>query len=122
MTPEERILALERACFAQPWQSVTLTEHSVYVVEDYGYALGVHVGGEYELLRLCVLPDERGQGKGRSLLERFMNNCNGVVFLEVASRNVHAVRLYEQCGFVENGRRKAYYGDDDAVCYRTVYQ
>jgi ribosomal-protein-alanine N-acetyltransferase len=111
----EQILEFERSCFAEPWQSVEITPHTVSVVEEYGYALGVHIGGEYELLRIGVLPEHRGQGKGCSLMWAFMNKCDGVIFLEVASRNVHAVSLYEKCGFTEVARRKGYYGDDDAL-------
>ena len=41
------------------------------------------------------------------------------VFLEVRPSNVHAIALYQSVGFVEVGRRKAYYqavdGREDAL-------
>jgi ribosomal-protein-alanine N-acetyltransferase len=92
----------------------------VYVVEDYGYALGVLLGGEVELLRIGVLPECRGQGRGFALMSAFLEKsrakCDGVVYLEVASKNAHAVKLYEKCGFTETRRRRGYYNDgDDAI-------
>jgi ribosomal-protein-alanine N-acetyltransferase len=41
------------------------------------------------------------------------------VFLEVRESNAAARRLYENLGFHENGRRKAYYAEpsEDAVLY-----
>jgi ribosomal-protein-alanine N-acetyltransferase len=88
---------------------------NVRVDTDYGYAEGVWLSGEYELHNIEVLPEFRGKGKGFELMQMFLAKCDGVVFLEVATRNTHAIRLYEKCGFVEISRRKNYYKDDDAI-------
>jgi ribosomal protein S18 acetylase RimI-like enzyme len=124
-----RILELERLCFAcqsgcltatGAWSTVNVTDSNIYVVESYGYALGVRIGDEFELLRIGVLPEFRGQGLGFKLMQGFLAQTKGAVFLEVASMNNHAVALYKKCGFVEVGRRKGYYGDDDALIMRVI--
>ncbi|MCL1881342.1 MAG: GNAT family N-acetyltransferase [Oscillospiraceae bacterium] len=112
----EQILEFERACFAKPWSNVSLTEHSICIIYEYGYALGVRLSGECELLRIAVLPEFRGKGYGLSLMREFLGKCKKArVFLEVASKNTHAIRLYEKVGFEQISCRKGYYGDDDAI-------
>jgi len=110
----EKILEMERVCFKEPWKIIC--PGSICIVEDYGYA----VGTENELHRIAVLPQYRSKGLALSLLERFLEKCGNEVFLEVASRNSHAVRLYEKCGFVEITRRRGYYGDDDCLVMRLL--
>jgi len=83
-----------------------------------GYAAGIRLDHESELYRIAVLPDYRGQGLGKELLLRFLEKCKTAVFLEVRSKNTAAIRLYESVGFIETGRRRGYYGDDDAVIYQ----
>jgi ribosomal-protein-alanine N-acetyltransferase len=119
----EQILAMEQLCFSEPWQTVTLSEHSVYTVTEYGYALGNRCGNEYELLRIGVLPQFRRQGWGGVLMQEFLNKCgDGDVFLEVAARNAPAVALYVRCGFAECGRRRGYYSNDDAIVMKKSYE
>lgn len=115
----EKILTMEQACFDDPWKSVSLNDDSVYIVEDYGYAIGTPC----ELYRIAVLPEHRKKGLASSLLKRFLEKCNGEVFLEVAAKNICAVELYKKHGFTEIARRKGYYQDDDAivmVCENTI--
>jgi ribosomal-protein-alanine N-acetyltransferase len=65
----------------------------------------------------------RFRGVGRQmmklLLERSRQAGMGEVFLEVRPSNMHAIALYQSLGFVEVGRRKAYYqaadGREDAL-------
>ena len=83
-----------------------------------GYATGIKLDGESELYRIAVLPEFRGQGLAKELLARFLEKCGGEVFLEVRSKNEAAIGLYKSLGFEEIGRRKDYYGDDDAVVYK----
>ncbi|BBF93801.1 GNAT family N-acetyltransferase [Blastochloris tepida] len=68
---------------------------------------------EAEVLTVVVRPAERGFGVGRALLDHHLAAlaASGVreVFLEVAEDNAVACRLYDGAGFVEVGRRKAYY-------------
>lgn len=66
-----------------------------------------------ELLLFAVAPGVRGQGLGRQLLSATTaaarNRGASTVFLEVRSSNHQALGLYESFGFVEIGKRPAYY-------------
>ena len=50
------------------------------------------------LLFICVDPELRGRGIGRSLMERAIAECDGDIKLHVEQDNP-ALRLYERCGF-----------------------
>ena len=71
--------------------------------------------GPFEGLTHCghlgmgLAPDARGQGIGRALLERALDDAFASlerVELEVFASNTRAERLYRRCGFVEEGRRR----------------
>ena len=96
--------------------SITLikTINGVHV----GYATGIKLDSESELYRIAVLPKHRKQGFAKELLTRFLKKCGNDVFLEVRSKNAAAIALYESAGLKETGRRKNYYGDDDAAVYK----
>lgn len=87
----------------------------------FGYAALRIVADEAELLRIGVLPDMRGKGYGRELLERVTafarEHGAAAMTLEVRAGNETARRLYESAGFAEEGRRKNYYREpaEDAV-------
>jgi ribosomal-protein-alanine N-acetyltransferase len=78
-----------------------------------GALLSRQAAGEAEILTVVVRPSERGLGVGRALLRHHLERLAelGVreVFLEVAEDNAVACQLYMTAGFVEVGRRKAYY-------------
>lgn len=116
---KSKLLEMELACFSEPWTSFDITPYSVVVTEEYGFAFGVCVSGECELYRIAVLPEHRSRGLAYSLIRRFLSACKGrggeTVVLEVASRNSHAIALYEKCGFTEITRRPCYYRGDDAI-------
>lgn len=63
--------------------------------------------GEREILQVGVLPTYRGRGLARRLLDSLPKGQP--YFLEVRESNQVARRLYESVGFVEVGRRPAYY-------------
>ncbi len=125
----EAILRIEQACFAEPWSLSSLlyqlnTEDTVYRILNCGdvsagFALGTDLRGEAELYRLAVLPEYRRKGFGETLLREFLTDCarRGAkrVFLEVRSKNLPAVSLYQKTGFRQIAVRKGYYGDDDAA-------
>ncbi len=68
---------------------------------------------EGELLTLAVVPEHRGAGLGRRLLDGVLATAvaGGArrMVLEVATDNTAARRLYAAAGFGEAGRRRAYY-------------
>ena len=78
-----------------------------------GFALGRIILDEAELLTLAVDPSHQRQGLGQALLAGFEAEANArgarTAFLEVAATNTAARALYERAGWVETGRRTAYY-------------
>jgi ribosomal-protein-alanine N-acetyltransferase len=77
-----------------------------------GFSLVRHVADEAELLLIAVQPDDRRQGVGTQLLERFADISREAgltrVHLEVREGNP-AVALYRGHGFLPIGRRRDYY-------------
>jgi len=77
-----------------------------------GFSLVRSVADEAELLLIAVHPDERGQGIGSRLLDRFIALAADVglarVHLEVRDGNA-AVTIYQRLGFRPVGRRRNYY-------------
>jgi len=124
----DRLTTFEAAIFGSsawslPMLAGTLAHPGCLLVEsEGGYALGTHVLGEVELLRIGVLPSFRRHGQGRALLRAFLRACADQdvarVLLEVRADNSPARRLYESSGFRSLGVRARYYTDGgDAVMY-----
>ncbi|MBU2655038.1 ribosomal protein S18-alanine N-acetyltransferase [Acidomonas methanolica] len=85
-----------------------------------GFLMARAVYDEAELLTLGVEPEARRRGVARALVAGLAARlaARGVrrLFLEVASRNDAARRLYEAAGFQPCGMRRRYYADgDDAL-------
>jgi len=82
-----------------------------------GYGTVWLVADEAQLIDLAVDPLWRRQGIGLRLLRSLIHQsaAAGVarMHLEVGAVNGPALRLYESCGFIETGRRKAYYARED---------
>lgn len=78
-----------------------------------GFVLVRTAADEAEILSIAVLPDRRGRGHGRWLMEealrRLYREGSAVCFLEVDRDNRAAVGLYRSLGFAEAGSRKGYY-------------
>lgn len=123
----ERIRKIETACFGKPWSKAAImaslaSGHAICFIEDYGYIVGMALSGEYELLRVAVLPEFRGKGRATELLRRFLEKCEGDVFLEADENNLHAIALYKKFGFKETTRRENYYGyGQNAVIMKREY-
>lgn len=89
-----------------------------------GFAVGKVVAGLAELESVAVRADARRSGVGRKLCAAVVQWCrredSGAVELEVRAKSVGAIALYVRLGFVEVGRRRAYYREpnDDAVLMR----
>ncbi len=128
-----RLAEIEAASFADPWpvdllavelihpQAILLTA-SRNREPAAGYAVFRHVGGEAELLRVGVAPEERRRGLARALVAAGLARLRGerveVCHLEVRVDNHGAVALYENLGFERTGRRRGYYRDGtDALIY-----
>ena len=74
-----------------------------------------------ELETIAVAPESQRQGLGKSLFQALAAELKaagvGELQLEVRASNRPAQSFYRALGFVETGRRKAYYADpiEDAV-------
>ena len=94
--------------------------HSAEVI---GYAVLSVAAREAHVLNVCVAPEEQGKGHGRRLMKRLMDLARWHravrIFLEVRPSNGRAIKLYDDLGFNEIGRRPNYYpargGREDAI-------
>jgi ribosomal-protein-alanine N-acetyltransferase len=81
-----------------------------------GYIGFWHVVDEAHISTLAVRPDVRRQGVGDCLLRGMLDKARALgarmATLEVRVSNLDAQRLYARHGFIEVGRRKAYYRDN----------
>ncbi|WP_313013857.1 ribosomal protein S18-alanine N-acetyltransferase [Brevundimonas sp.] len=120
-TPDA-LAALHAEAFSAPWDARAfadlLAQPGVLLrIEADGFILIRVVLDEAEILTLAVRPGARRQGLGRRLVERACVAAKdagaAILFLEVAEDNAAARVLYARAGFVEIGRRKAYYASPD---------
>ena len=132
-TDLEAMADAERRCFPDPWSFRLLSEllvspyDSVFVLVSENTLLGyVNVrvlGDEAELMRIAVVPEERGKRCGLTLLRAGLAEMCArgaeAATLEVRAGNTAAIRLYEKHGFLLAGRRKKYYENpvEDALIY-----
>ncbi|MDP6565169.1 MAG: N-acetyltransferase [Alphaproteobacteria bacterium] len=122
-----RLLAtLHAACFSPGWDHQAfdrllvmpgaislLASQMASAGAPMGLILGRVAAAECEIITLAVLPDRRGQGVGRALLDEItaLATADGAreMLLEVACDNGPAMALYRGAGFAQVGRRANYY-------------
>ena len=108
--------ALERVALVACDDSGEATMH--------GFLIGRCLSEEWEIENVVVDADRRRQGIARTLIEELTGAAGSAgalsVILEVRESNLPAVRLYENMGFKEDGRRRDYYQNpaEDALLYR----
>lgn len=96
-----------------------------------GYAIVVRLPFEAELQAIGVLPGCRRSGTGLALMEAVLAIAQGWLserlLLEARVGNLSAIRLYQRCGFSEDGCRRGYYpaaegaaGREDALLMSKV--
>ncbi|MDE1902758.1 MAG: ribosomal protein S18-alanine N-acetyltransferase [Alphaproteobacteria bacterium] len=120
----EILARLHRLAFPEdPWESRALSRlvalprmHARLLLSDrkpIGFLLALVVGGEAEILTLCVDPAVRRRGVARALLADLYTAARTArasrVVLEVAADNETARLLYAAEGFAAVGRRPFYY-------------
>ncbi|WP_370148239.1 ribosomal protein S18-alanine N-acetyltransferase [Exiguobacterium profundum] len=128
----EEVTKVEEASFAIPWtkeafmNEMLRNEQAVYFVAVHDKRVVGFVGvwmivDEGHITNIAVLPELRGQGIGNQLLAELVAfaKSKGLVglTLEVRVSNVGAQKLYEQFGFMQAGRRRRYYQDNNEDAY-----
>ncbi len=127
----EQALALETACFSDPWSKAMLLPeisnlNACFLIALVGKTAAGYGGiywaaDEASIARLCVLPAFRRNHIGKALIEALLRQAKkkGAVktFLEVRKSNLPAISLYQSVGFSRLGERNRYYPDnlEDAV-------
>lgn len=122
---------IERLCLDTAWTVSQIaaaegSEDTLYLVATVdGVTCGVIscVFSRYEAMveNLAVLPDYRRLGVASALLAAIEDQAKArgleAIALEVASRNIGAVSLYEKASFAKAGVRKGFYAKqkDDAL-------
>lgn len=125
------IEALEKECFANPWnrrdieaQLKNINAHFLAAVSEkevIGY-LGIYEYFEScEMANLAVSAPYRRQGIARALVKKAVENavfrgCDYIT-LEVRKSNAPALNLYHSMGFEQAGLRKSFYTnpEEDAI-------
>ena len=120
---------LEKLCVSSPWSAQSLelltndgigvgylclassAPESEPVVAAYGGML-ITVD-EGQITNVAVHPDHRRKGYGAAIVRSLLRHAKDAkldsVSLEVRVSNTAAINLYKAAGFVEMGRRKAFY-------------
>ena len=126
--PSKQLEDIHSRCFDYGWSEGVFNDllikphHRTYVFENDGeivsFVVMAVVEGEGEILTLATDPAYQNRGLARMLMEQVIDTVRKegatTMFLEVATDNEYAIRLYEGCGFRKAGRRKAYYSRKDA--------
>lgn len=120
-------IEVDTLCLPRPWSEAIWREEiespfALYLLlEEEGEILaqiGVrYLVDELHVTTLAVRPEHRRRGYAHVLLEAALGAFTEArrVHLEVRPSNVPARSLYESLGFVTTGRRRRYYGDEDAL-------
>lgn len=127
-----QVLEIEEVSYPAPWSyyafAYELLQNNLahYIVALSGNKVVGYCGmwlilDEAHITNVAVHPDSRQKSIGESLMLEMirlaLKNGSTRMTLEVRPTNTAARRLYEKLGFVENGRRKRYYTDnnEDAI-------
>lgn len=119
---------LEHTCFTDPWSEAMMADlvdsawDTVRILEEnetdgehrmIGYINYRFIAGEGELMRIAILPEFRGHGCSRILMNQMMEDAGkneiSDLTLEVRAGNEAAIGLYRAYGFEKEAVRKGYY-------------
>lgn len=128
----DNVYRIENDSFYEPWskkaliKDLKLNKHKKhFVYEKEGEAVGFYIVSvildEVEIYTIAVDEAFRGQNIGTFMLERLVNDCRrmGVkkIWLEVSTKNLPALSLYEKLGFEKIRLRKNYYSKTNEDAY-----
>ncbi len=128
----DAVKAIESRAYDYPWTEGIFRDclrvgYCCWLCEENdsiaGYAVMSIGAGESHILNVCIRPESRRCGLGRTLLAHMLDIARArkadIAVLEVRPSNHAALKLYQDMGFNEVGMRKAYYpaaqGKEDAV-------
>lgn len=117
------VFALETSVYPHPWTRGNFVDslasgYNSWTLRDeagdlVGYFLLMPIVDEAHLLNVAVAGTRQREGLGLYLLDKVCACARGLamdsILLEVRPSNLRALKVYEQYGFNEIGRRKAYY-------------
>jgi len=119
-----RAAALHAAAFEAPWpvhefrNMLGAANHLALGIEGDDESLAAFVvilttPGSADVLTIATAPGHRRKGYARKLIRAALKHLGerGTerLLLDVAADNMAGIALYQALGFVEDGRRKAYY-------------
>lgn len=89
----------------------------IYIIQNSGFIAFSKALDEAEILMIWIDPEQRKNGLANVLLEfvfkELKQSGTNQIFLEVAIDNIAALKLYNNHGFKEIGKRKNYYKRDN---------
>jgi len=116
------IVEIEKATNLIPWtkaqfiSSMEVGHYSTVLLhqtEIIGYAIFSPIIPESHLLNIAINPMHQGQGLGKKLLQKVINQNKiigvKVLSLEVRVSNHTAISMYEKSGFTKDAIRPEYY-------------
>jgi len=102
--------------FRIPYSQISVAESGGRIV---GFSLVWFVNDEVHLNKIAVRYRHRRNRIASSLIDHIIQIAKDagsrVIYLEVRERNKEARAFYRKLGFTENGIRKKYYPDDNAI-------
>lgn len=115
------IANIENICFSNPWSKDDIaaqidnkTSHFLVALIDdkvVGY-MGLQIfSGEGYVTNVAVLPEYRGRGIAKALIEKQFENEMDFITLEVRESNTAAISLYIKMGFEKIGVRPNFYSN-----------
>ncbi len=124
MTPQE-MASTHAAAFSKsrPWTedefADLLTNRFTHVVGNAdSFAIYQVIADAAELLTIATHPSRQRQGLGLKTMEAWQAKAHSAgathAILEVAADNEPAILLYQRCGYVQCGSRRAYYLRENA--------
>lgn len=126
------LLPIENACHSHPWSEKTFRSciggrYFGFFAQNQGEIIGFYiadlVADEVTLMDICIAPAYQGKGYGKALMlhlhQQAINKAAATLLLEVRAKNISALMMYINDGFIEVGRRTGYYpsaiGYEDAI-------
>lgn len=128
----DNVYRIENESFFEPWSKQALIKdlksnrhkrHFVYDIggEAVGFFIISKILDEVEIYSIAVDKAFRGKSIGSFMLERLINDSISMgvkkIWLEVSTKNLRALALYEKFGFEKIRLRKNYYSKINEDAY-----